>query len=198
MEDEKRTIGQYEVEHGIHIGDKEVLLCVNKKSENPFIVCYCDYNNPLSAPWFTDAVEGNSYLDAMEEFCRRVKVQTELVKAEHSRFDFDMTPFTKKDCIPDKRNESIIGKVVVMDTKHHRYEYVHSAYQLVYVDGGNGASGGRGNAVFGTELATGKRARWERYQVLGEIMPERMPQWAKKALLTVKVKEKKVIDREAR
>ena len=34
-------------------------------------------------------------------------------------------------------------------------------YQLVLVYGGHGAIGGRGQAVFGTCLADGKRARWE-------------------------------------
>ena len=48
-----------------------------------------------------------------------------------------------------------------------------------------GPPGGRGQAVFGTCLATGEHSRWERYDVLGEIKPERMPQWAKDALKTI-------------
>ncbi len=46
---------------------------------------------------------------------------------------------------------------------------------LSLVDGGHGARGGRGQAVFGTSLADGKHARWERYDVLGEIKPEKCP-----------------------
>ena len=72
-----------------------------------------------------------------------------------------MTPFTTDDCIPDNRNENIVGKVVVINAELNRYEYQHSAYQLVLVYGGHGAIGGRGQAVFGTCLADGKRARWE-------------------------------------
>ena len=41
-----------------------------------------------------------------------------------------------------------------------------------------------------TCLATGERSRWERYDVLGEIRPERMPQWAKEALNAIKNQEK--------
>lgn len=78
----------------------------------------------------------------------------------------------------------------MIDAKPKRYEYQHAAYQLILADGGNGASGGRGQAVFGTCLATGERSRWERYDVLGEIRPERMPQWAKEALHTIKNQEK--------
>ena len=79
------------------------------------------------------------------------------------------------------RNKSIVGKVVVINAEPKRYEYQHAAYQLVLAEGGNGATGGRGQAVFGTCLATGEHSRWERYDVLGEIKPERMPQWAKDA-----------------
>ena len=119
-----------------------------------------------------------------------MQAQIVLTRSEQEKFKFDKTPFTAADCIPDKKSESIIGKVVVIDAEPKRYEYQHAAYQLVLADGGNGASGGRGQAVFGTCLATGERSRWERYDVLGEIRPERMPQWAKEALNAIKNQEK--------
>ena len=107
-----------------------------------------------------------------------------------SQFKFDMTPFTVDDCIPDDRDKNIVGKVVVINAEVNRYEYRHSAYQLVLVDGGHGARGGRGQAVFGTCLADGKHARWERYDVLGEIKPEKMPDWAKEAAARIQTEEK--------
>ena len=146
--------------------------------------------NPFSAAWATEAVGTDDYLEAMQIFTDRVQAQIEVVKEEQSRFDFDMTPFTTEDCIPDNRNESIVGKVVVINAELNRYEYQHSAYQLVLVDGGHGAIGGRGQAVFGTCLADGKRARWERYDVLGVIKPEKMPDWAKEAVAKIKKQEK--------
>ena len=190
MSEEKRMVGSYEVEQSVFIGEKEVLFGVSKKEEYPFMVCYCDYNNPLSAPWYTEAVGTDDYLEAMELFCDRVQAQIVLTRSEQEKFKFDKTPFTAADCSPDKKSESIIGKVVVIDAESKRYEYQHAAYQLVLADGGNGASGGRGQAVFGTCLATGERSRWERYDVLGEIRPERMPQWAKEALNAIKNQEK--------
>ena len=190
MSEEKRMVGSYEVEQSIFIGKKEVLFGVSQKEEYPFMVCYCDYNNPFSAPWYTEAVGTDDYLEAMELFCDRVQAQIVLTRSEQEKFKFARTPFTAADCIPDKKNESIIGKVVVIDAEPKRYEYQHAAYQLVLADGGNGASGGRGQAVFGTCLATGEHSRWERYDVLGEIRPERMPQWAKEALNAIKNQEK--------
>lgn len=196
MSEEKRYIDPYEVVQSIHIGNKEVVFGVNKKEEYPFMVCYCSYDNPLGIPWATEAVGTDDYLEAMRIFCDRVQAQIELTRAEQEIFKFDMTPFTIADCIPDKKNESIIGKVVVINAEPKRYEYQHSAYQLILAEGGNGASGGRGQAVFGTCLATGERGRWERYDVLGEIRPERMPEWAKEALAHIQAQEKEKKHRE--
>ena len=141
MSEEKRMLGNYEVTQSIYVGDKEVVLAVDKKEQYPFLVCYCDYHNPLSAAWATEGVASDDYLEAMEIFTERVQSQIDRTRAE-------------------------------------------------LAEGGNGATGGRGQAVFGTCLATGERARWERYDVLGEIKPECMPDWAKEALAKVKGQEK--------
>lgn len=182
MSDEKRRLGNYEITQSVYIGDKEVVFGVDKVEQYPFLVCYCDYHNPLGVAWAQDAVASDDYLEAMQIFVDRVQSQIDRTKEELSQYPFDKTVFTKEHCIPDNRNSSIVGKVVVIDSELKRYEYQHPAYQLVLADGGNGATGGRGNAVFGTCLATGERARWERYDVLGGIKPECMPQWAKEAL----------------
>ncbi len=56
MSDEKRMLGTYAIEQSIFIGDKEVVFGVDKTQELPFMVCYCDYKNPLSAEWPTEAI----------------------------------------------------------------------------------------------------------------------------------------------
>lgn len=190
MSEEKRTLGNYEVIHSIYLGEKEVVLAVDKKEPYPFLVCYCDYRNPLSAAWPTEGVASDDYLEAMQLFMERVQAQMESTRAALSRFSFDNAVFTKEHCIPDDCMRNLIGKVVVINAERQRYEYQHPAYQLILAEGGNGATGGRGQAVFGTCLATGERARWERYDVLGEIKPECMPDWAKEALAKIKAQEK--------
>ncbi len=69
--EEKRMIGSYEVTQSIHIGRKEVVFGVDGKREYPFLVCYCTYDNPLSAEWVTDAVGSDDYLEAMQIFTRQ-------------------------------------------------------------------------------------------------------------------------------
>ena len=60
-----------------------------------------------------------------------MQAQIVLTRSEQEKFKFDKTPFTAADCIPDKKSESIIGKVVVIDAEPKRYEYQHAAYQLI-------------------------------------------------------------------
>ena len=189
MDNENRIIDTYLIEQSLFIGDKEVLFGVDKAKEYPFMVCYCTYDNPLSAPWPTEAIGTDDYLEAMQVFADRVQAQIERTKEAQAKFSFDMTPLTIEHCIPDNKGKSIVGKVVVINAEPKRYEYQHSAYQLVLADGGNGALGGRGQAVFGTSLADGHRARWERYDVLGKIKPECMPDWAVKKLAVLQAEK---------
>lgn len=62
MSNEKRMLGNYEITQSIYIGDKEVVFGVDTKDPHPFMVCYCDYNNPLSAAWPTEGVASDDYL----------------------------------------------------------------------------------------------------------------------------------------
>lgn len=187
--DKKRMIDSYEAEQRIFIGEREVLFGVDLKDKFPFMVCYYSYDNPLSIGWATEVVVSDDYLEAMQIFLDRAQEQVELSRAELAKYPFDKTVFTVKDCIPDDRNSNIVGKVVVINAELNRYEHQHPAYQLVLADGGNGATGGRGQAVFGTCLATGKYGRWERCDVLGEIKPECMPEWAKEALVKIRMEK---------
>lgn len=110
MNDEKRMIGNYAVEQSIHIGKKEIVFCVDKRAEHPYVVCYCDYNNPFSAPWPTEAVGTEDYLEATQIFCDRVQTQIEQTRAEQEKFKFDPTPFTVADCIPDMGNKEHLNE----------------------------------------------------------------------------------------
>ena len=154
MSKEKRMLGNYEITQSIYIGDKEVVFGVDTKDPYPFMVCCCDYHNPLSAAWPTEGVASDDYLEAMQIFVDRVQSQIDRTKEELFKFPFDKTVLTEEHCIPDDGMRNIVGKVVVINSEPKRYEYQHPAYQLILADGGHGATGGRGQAVFGTCLAT--------------------------------------------
>ena len=65
-----------------------------------------------------------------------------------------------------------------------RYEYRRADCQLILVTNGSGARGySRGTSVYGVNVFTGRRdGRWARLDILGEVRPECLPQWAKDRL----------------
>ena len=74
----------------------------------------------------------------------------------------------------------ICRKRIAIDPNVLKPEYRRADRQLYLVTGGFGASANcRGSAVFCTNLHTGKTTRYERMNVIGEVKPECMPEWAK-------------------
>lgn len=101
------------------------------------------------------------------------------------KLDIPVTVITEADCIPDHYKNDINGKIIAINPAILKPEYQRADRQLYYVTGGFGASANaRGSAVFCKNLYDGKNTRYERMDVLGEVKPECMPDWAeKKAIL---------------
>ena len=117
MSKEKRMLGNYEITQSIYIGDREVVFGVDTKDPHPFMVCYCDYNNPLSAAWPTEGVASDDYLEAMQIFVDRVQSQIDRTKEELFKFPFDKTVLTEEHCIPDDG----MADIKFRDTAHRDF-----------------------------------------------------------------------------
>ena len=106
------------------------------------------------------------------------KVVAGILQAE--KLDIPVTVITQVDCIPDHYKNDINGKIIAINPAVLKPEYQRADRQLYLVTGGFGASANaRGSAVFCRNLYDGKDTRYERMDVLGEVKPERMPDWAK-------------------
>lgn len=197
MSEEKRMVDTYEVKHAIHVGDKEILFAVDeKKSDCPYIVCDCAWDNPLGIDHYFNAAGSADYLEMMAEFTERVKAQLEAVKAERDKIIVSLPPFTMEHCNPNDYGESIENKVVVIRAECLRPEYRTADKQLVLAAGGFGThANSRGRAVYTVNLYSGKESRWNREDILGVLKPEYMPDWAKEQLKQIlaerQVKHKK-------
>ena len=120
------------------------------------------------------------YIEIVHLFGSRVANEAELFKEQVEKLDIPITLITEADCIPDHYSKDINGKIIAIDPKVLKPEFQRADRQLYYVTGGFGASANsRGSAVFCTNLHTGKSTRYERMDVMGEIKPECMPEWAK-------------------
>lgn len=184
MNEEKRMVDAFEVKHAIHIGDKEVLFCVDSSNaETPYMVCYCTWDNPLNIENFFEGVGSDDYIEIMTEFVNRVQGQISQVTAERGSITVPNACFTSEQCIPLDSHMSLENKVAVIRLSSLRPEYHTGDRQLVLVTGGFGASpNSRGRAVFTVNLYSGKQSRWNREDILGILKPEHMPQWAKDRL----------------
>ena len=181
QEKERRTVNDYEITQGIRIGEKEVVFGIDEKNEMPYFCGFYTSNELFES--YQDCVIGNDYVEIVDLFAQRVKEQCVKVREEQESVTVPREKITKEMCLPLKSSVDLSGKVAVIKPEVLRPEYRSSENQLVLVTGGYGAHGNaRGRACFCTTLYSGNSHRWNRQDILGEIKPECMPQWANERL----------------
>lgn len=180
MNTEKRMIHSYEVLSLVKIGDKEIALAMDesKPDNEKYMTCFIERNELFER--YNEALLSSDYAEIVKVFGSRISNEAELYMESVRKLDIPISVITAEDCIPDHYSKDINGKIIAIDAKQLRPEYQRADRQLFYVYGGFGASANsRGSAVFCTNLHTGENTRIERMDVLGEVKPECMPEWAK-------------------
>lgn len=190
MVTEKRMAGDYEIIHAVQIGDNEVVVGENPKNINgqKYMVANCQTNELFAR--YAEALVSDDYPEIMKIFGQRITAQAEKVKNELLCENVGTTPITADKCVLDSHYKCIEGKVIVIRAKVLRQEYQVSTRQIQLCTGGFGAqANSRGSACFCTNLYNGKESRFERRDVLGELKPEFMPEWAKEKLAEIQTKQ---------
>ena len=180
MNEEKRKIGEYTVLCSVNVGEKEVILASNEQSTNgdKYMCGFAERNDLFEL--CSECMVSDDYIEIVHLFGNRVAKEAELFKEQVEKLDIPITLITEADCIPDHYSKDINGKIIAIDPKVLKPEFQRADRQLYYVTGGFGASANsRGSAVFCTNLHTGKSTRYERMDVMGEVKPECLPEWAK-------------------
>ena len=96
-------------------------------------------------------------------------------------------------------DQSIKGKVVAVKENSLMHGYRDIAHQLYFVNSGFGVEAkSRGRACYGWNLYTGEKCRIERPDVLGIVPENKLPEFAKQMLETVKEKVPKENNYEVR
>ena len=175
--EKKRMIENFEIIHSIQIGAREVVVGVSPELE--FMCCFCTQDD--IAEHYSEAMSSNDYLEIMKLYADRLKGQIAAVQAQRNTLHIPLDMLSREHCFPLLDGDDITNKVVAVRPTSLRYEYQRADCQLILVTGGSGArSNPRGTAVYGVNVFTGRRTgRWRRGDVLGEVRPECLPQWAK-------------------
>lgn len=194
VEQSKRMVANtgYEIKQAIHIGDKEIVYGENMQEENGNFYFVSDYTNNEILGEYAHCLMGNDYLEAMREFTNRVNSQIEAVRAEFEKAALPPDLFTDEHCYPHDYKQNIVGKVMAVRVKVFRKEYQRGDHQLILVTGGNGALPNPiGTKVYHKRLLDGKESYIRRHEILGEVKPECMPDWAVKKLAVLQAETNK-------
>lgn len=190
MDNEKRMAGDYEIKTALFIGDDEVVIGENTKEGGcRFMMAVCHQNDLFAQ--YQVMRESDDYAEIVQSFGECVASQAKQVQEEVKALNIPTQVITKEDCIPDRYDQSIDGKVIAIKPEVLRNEYQRADRQLYLVTGGFGASANsRGSAVFCKNLHTDETTRFERRDVMGEVKPDRLPDWAKEKIKDLPEAEK--------
>ena len=201
MSEEKEIINEhYEVVSSMNIGGKRMILAVSNDKEEQYPYLKCIYTENELFGTYESVIASDSYPEAIKLYADDIKAEAVQLELNQRAMGDAALPCYKPDEVrPVYFTDNIIGKVVAVEEKYLSNGYKDRGHQLYYVVGGSGAyPNSRGQACFSYDLYNGKKERVERYEVMGYMREEELPEFAKKTLETVKERVRKERDKDAR
>ena len=196
----KEMINDYAVKNEVFIGNRRYLFAVHTDEKEPqrFLKCQC-YDDDLFRH-YVNAVTSNDFVECMKLYLADISAAVEKVEKDRAAIGLDDISCLKgSDLLSASRDKNIEGKVVAIGEKWLCDGFKDISHQLYFVKGGNGAqSNSRGNACFSINLYTGEDTRIERYEVLGEVPEDKIPDFAKEHLANARAKYAKEVADERR
>jgi len=191
MSNEIRKAGAYTIINSIHIGNVELVLGENMNDKDGNFYLVGNYiQNDLFAQ-YENCLVSKDFTEVADIFADRLKEQTTQLKAERDEPTFANNMLTKSDCTSLGSDENIENKVIVIKPDVLRPEHRIATKQLYLTTGGNGTrANSLGTAVFCKNLYTSKETRFERYDILGTVEKNNLPNWAKEKLSDLQQKQK--------
>ena len=196
----KEMINDYAVKNEVFVGNRRYLFAVHTDEKEPqrFLKCQC-YDDELFRH-YVNAVTSNDFVECMKLYLADISAAVEKVEKDRAAIGLeDISCLKGSDLLSASRDKNIEGKVVAIGEKWLCDGFKDISHQLYFVKGGNGAqSNSRGNACFSINLYTGEDTRIERYEVLGEVPEDKIPEFAKEHLANARAKYAKEVAGERR
>ena len=191
MDDEKRIVGGYEVINSVHIGDREIVLGENMNDKDGLHYMVSNVYRTEFYESYRDAYISEDFVKIAAIFADRVKEQVESVREELAKENAPLQVITDDMCNKDVFSENMEGKILVVKPEVLRPEYRTASHQIIRCTGGNGASPtARGRAVFCDVCFSGRRTRFDRTDILGELKIDKYPEWLNDKFKMLEVRDK--------
>ena len=191
-DNEQRMAGDYKITNSVHIGEDEIIIGENPNASDGerYMVANCRQRNIFIS--YESCYVNDDFIAIAEEFARRLTEQVQQLKAGREKMPCDIKPIERSECTPLPDEGDIKGKVIVINPDILKPAYRVPIEQLYFARHGNGTSmRARGSAIYCTNLYSKEDIRVERYNVIGIIEPEKLPEWAKKGFDEIMAKQEK-------
>ena len=191
MDDEKRIVGGYEIINSVHIGDREIVLGENMNDNDGYHYMVANVFSTEIYESYRDAYISEDFIKIATIFADRVKEQVENVKEELTKENTPLEVIREDACNKDIFRDYMEGKILVVKPDVLRPEYRRATHQIIRCTGGNGARpDGKGRAVFCDVCFSGRRTRFDRTDILGELNPDKYPEWLNDKLKMLEIRDK--------
>lgn len=191
-EEEKEIIEGYTVQSSFWVGGKRMIYAKDETEQNerPYMKCIYTENELFGR--YDDAVISDSFEEIIKLYADDIKAEAVSLETRNRVDGIRGSECLKKeDIIPVGYDERIVGEIVAVDSKYLSDGYKSIRNQLYYVIGGFGAeANSRGSSCGCIDLNTGKNDRIERFQVMGRVPADKLPDFAKKTMEAIRKKEK--------
>ena len=183
---EKGTLGDYEIIHAMHIGDREIVVgdFPGAPKDERYLCMTCLHIDVFIKP--EDAIVSDDYTEIIQEYGKRLAAQAEKTRPVVMRpvlEGLDTRILTAENCQVIDNSDNIQNKIVIINPSFLRREYQLQTSQIMLCTGGFGSHpNSRGNACFCIDLYTGEKCRQERQCILGTLERNQLPQWAENTL----------------
>jgi hypothetical protein len=183
VDEQQIDIKKYKIIQELSFAGHRVAVFHNpKNSETPWLTA----EGKLDVLWINFQgyypTEKAARDDAMLRFYVLAKDSIEAEIAWQKRKD-DVPLYRKDDSIPGSEYSNYTGKLMIVRPEELSPEFREAKYQLFVCERGNGLDPDRiGRSVSGHFLFDGETGNFSRTSFIGEVRPDRLPDWAAEKL----------------
>jgi hypothetical protein len=201
MED-KEIISGYIIQTYIWIGHDRVCFGIaeDHRREYPYMMCVYESEGRMF-PMCETLHCFDNYPEALCAYANKISECAKMLEERRASIVGVQDPscLKEKDVEVVSWDQSIRGRVVAVKESSLMHGYRDISHQLYFVYSGFGVeANSRGRACYGWNLYTGEKCRIERPDVMGIVPEDKLPEFAKKTLETVKEKAQKEKNYEVR